>query len=192
MEDGGYMIILSGYPGSVFHDFESCLRTEIDLVEDDIRLVLDKCNASFITYELDPSIYTYKDLSNALFNILQHEYPSSDSKILIRLDDITRKTKLVVRPGNIAIRSDEKSFSSTILGFTTGWDYKRYIQYTSQTNVNLSNTGKMHLKYDVIDDSLVDGIRQAIFYSFVLDTPSGYKGFANPKQYTIKKQTNLF
>ena len=108
MEDGGYMIILSGYPRSVFQDFESYFSTEIDLVEDDIRLVLDKYNSSFITYELDPGFYTYKDLSKALFNILQHQYPSADSEILIRLDDITRKTKLAIRPGIIAIRFDEK------------------------------------------------------------------------------------
>ena len=37
-----YLSGLSKYPGSVFQDFERYLRTEIDLVEDDIRLVLDK------------------------------------------------------------------------------------------------------------------------------------------------------
>ena len=157
MEDGGYMNILSGYPGSLFQDFK---RTEIDLVEDDIRLVLDKYNSSFVTYELEPGFYTYKDLSTALFNILQHEYPSSDSEIFIKLDDITRKTKVVVRPGIITIRFDEKSFFSTILGFTAGWDYKHYSQYTSQEIANLSSTSKIHLKCDVIDDSVVDGIRQ--------------------------------
>ena len=65
----------------------------------------------------------YKALSKVLFNNLQHEYQSSDSEISIRLDDITRKTKLVVRPGILDIRFDEKSFFSTIFGFTAGWDY---------------------------------------------------------------------
>ena len=108
-----------------------------------------------------------------MFNILQLEYPSSDSKILIRLDDITRKTKLVVGSGIIAIRFDEKSFFSTILGFTAGWDYKHYNQYLSQKSVTLSTTNKIHLKCDVIDGSVVDGVRQPIIYSFVLDKPSG-------------------
>ena len=108
MNDGQYMNILARYTSSVFQDFESFLRTQFDLVESDIKLVLIEYNSSFVTYELDPGIYTYKDLSIALFNILQHEYPSSDSKILFRLDDITRKTKLVVRTGIIAIRFDEK------------------------------------------------------------------------------------
>ena len=128
MNDSGYMNILASYVSSVFQDFESFLRTEIDLVEDDIKLVLDEYNSNFVTYELDPGIYSYKDMAIALYYILQCEYPSSGSEILIRLDDITRKTKLVVRSGIIAIRFDEKSFFSTILGFTPGWDYKHYNQ----------------------------------------------------------------
>ena len=42
MEDGQYKNILSIYTSSVFQDFESFLRAQIDLVEDDIRYVLDK------------------------------------------------------------------------------------------------------------------------------------------------------
>ena len=47
--DGGYINNLAGYQNSVFQDFRICLRTEVALVEDDIRLVLDKYNSSFIT-----------------------------------------------------------------------------------------------------------------------------------------------
>ena len=32
------MNVLAGYTSSVFQDFESYLRTEVDLVEDNIRL----------------------------------------------------------------------------------------------------------------------------------------------------------
>ena len=187
MEDGGYMNILARYINSVFQDFETFLRTQIDLVERDIKLVSDEYNSSFVTYEIDPGIYTFKDLSIALFNILQHEYPSSDSEIHIRLDDITRKTKLVVRPGIIAIRFDEKSFFSTILGFNHGWDYKHFNQNISQKIVNLSNTNKIHLKCDVIDGSVVNGIRQPILYSFVWDKSSGYKVFCEPETIHYKK-----
>ena len=67
------MNFLAGFSSSVFQDFESNLRTEIDLVEDDIRLVLDKYNSSFNTYELEPGIYNFRDLSEALFNNLQLE-----------------------------------------------------------------------------------------------------------------------
>ena len=82
------MEILARYTSSVFQDFESYLRTEIDLVEDDIKLVLDEYNSSFITYELDPGIYTFKDISKALFNILQSEYPGPSNVFDIEYDDI--------------------------------------------------------------------------------------------------------
>ena len=187
MNDEQYMNILAIYIRSVFQDFESFLRSQIDLVESDIKLVLDEYNSSFITYELEPGIYSYKEISEALFYILQSEYPQSSSEILIRLDDITRKTKLVVRSGIIAIRFDEKSFFSTILGFTPGWDYKHYNQYLSQKIVNLNSTNKIHLKCNAIDGSVVNGIRQPILYSFVLDKPSGYKVFSEPETIHYKK-----
>ena len=73
MEDGAYINISAGYTMSIFQDFENYLRTEIDLVEDDIRLVLDKYNSSFITYYLPPGIYTFEDLSEFLIRFLQPE-----------------------------------------------------------------------------------------------------------------------
>ena len=142
MNDDGYMNILARYTNSVFQDFESFLRTQIDLVEDDNKLVLDEYNSSFITCELEPGIYTFKDISEALFNILQSDCPGDCNVIVIEYDDIKMKTKLDVKAGIIAIRFDEKSFFSTILGFTPGWDYKHYNKYISQKIVNLSNTKK--------------------------------------------------
>ena len=187
MKDGGYMNILSGYTRSVFQDFESYLRTEVDLVEDHIRLVLDKYSSSFIIYELDPGFCTFKDLSKAFFTIHQHENPSPDSEVLISLDDISKKSKLVLRPGIIAIKFDEKSFFSTILGFNNGWDFKHYNQYISQKIESLSSTNKIHLKCDFIDGSVVNGTRQPIVSSFVLDKPSGYKVFCKPETIHFKK-----
>ena len=61
MKDEQFMIILAIYTSSVFQDFESFLRTQIDLIEDDVKLVLDEYNSSFITYELEPGIYSYRD-----------------------------------------------------------------------------------------------------------------------------------
>ena len=117
MKDAQYMPISSGYASSVFQGFESYLRTEVDLVEDDIRLVLDENNSSFITYELEPGIYTFKYLSADLFNILEPEYGLFNNSDVIEIDDITMKIKLIVRSSIIAIRFDVKSFSNTILGF---------------------------------------------------------------------------
>ena len=157
------------------------------MIEDVVKLVLDEYNSSFITYELEPGIYTFKDISEALFNILQSEYPGPGNVIDIEYDDITMKTKLVVRYGIIAIRFDEKSFFSTVLGFSSGWDYKFYNNYVSQKIVNLSNTNKIHLKCDCIDGSIQDGIRQPILFSFVLDKPTGYKIFREPESIHYKK-----
>ena len=188
MKDEQYMDILAIYTSSVFQDFESFLRTQIDLVEDDIKLVLDEYNSSFITYELDPGIYTFKDVSEALYNSLQIEYPGPSNVIVIEYDDVTMETKLDVRDGIIAIRFDEKSFFSSILGFTSGWDYKNYNKYTSQKVLNLGSTNKIHLKCDVIDGSVVNGLRQPILYSFVLDKKPGYKVFSEPETCHYKKK----
>ena len=191
-KDEQFMNILAIYISSVFQDFESFLRTQIDLIEDDIKLVLDEYNSSFITYELQPGIYTFKEISEALFNILQSEYPGPSNVIDIEYDDITMKSKLVVRSGIIAIRFDEQSFFSTVLGFTPGWDYKHYNKYISQKILNLGSTNKIHLKCDIIDGSVVDGVRQPILYSFVLDKKLGYKVFCEPETIQYKNKINLF
>ena len=140
MKNEQHMNIVAGFVSSVFQDFESYLRTEVDLAEDDIKLVLGEYNSSFVTHELEPGIYTFKDLSEALFKILQPEYPEPSIAIVIEFDDITRITKLVVRSGIVAIRFHEKSFFNTLLGFNSGWDYKHYKKPISQKNVNLSST----------------------------------------------------
>ena len=187
MNDEQYKNILAIYISSVFQDFESFLRTRIDLIEDDIKLVLDEYNSSFFTCELQPGIYTFKDISEALLNILQSEYPGYSNMIDIKYDDITMKTKLIVRSGIIAIRFDEKSFFSNVLGFTSGWDYKHYNKYISQKILNLVSTNKIHLKCDCTDGSIQNGVRQPILFSFVLDKPSGYKIFREPETIHYKK-----
>ena len=90
------------------------------MVEEDIKLVLDEYNSSFITYDLEPGIYLFKDISEDLSNILQSEYPGPSNVIDIEFDDITMKTKLDLRSSIIAIGFDEKSFFSSILRFTPG------------------------------------------------------------------------
>ena len=187
MNDDGYMNILARYTNSVFQDFESFLRTQIDLVEGDIKLVLDEYNSSFITCEIDPRIYTFKDISEALFNILQSDCPGDCNVIVIEYDDIKMKTKLDVKAGIIAIRFHKNSFFSTILSFTPGWDYKHYNKCISQKIANLSNTNKIHLNCDCIDGSVVNGIRHPILFSFVLDKKPGYKVFCEPETIHYKK-----
>ena len=156
------------------------------MVEDDVKLVLEEYNSSFITFEIPPGIYTFKDSSESLLYFLQSEYKGDFNTIVIEYDDVTMKTKLVVRPGNTAKRIDEKSFFSTILDFTSGWDFKHYNEYISQKIVNLSSTNKIYLKCDVIDGSVVNGLRQPIIYSFVLDKLPGYKVLCKPETIQYK------
>ena len=42
--------LLARYERSIIHDFKSFLRKSVDLVEDEIRLVLDEYKSRFITY----------------------------------------------------------------------------------------------------------------------------------------------
>ena len=43
------------------------------------------------------------------------------------------------------------------------------------------------MKCDVIDGYVVNGLRQPILFSFVLDEPSGYKIFCEPETIQYKK-----
>ena len=187
MKDDKYMDILGFYVCSVFQVFESYLRTEVQLVEDDNKMVLLEYNSSFITYELKQGFYTFKYFFEALLKILKPEYDGYHNASDIEYDEIAMKTKLDVRAGFIAIRFDEQSFFRTILGFTPHWDYKQYKNYISHRIVNLSSTNKIHLKCDCIDGSVVDGLRQPILYSFVLDKSTGYKVFCKTETVHYKK-----
>ena len=53
--------------------------------------------------------------------------------------------------------------------------------------MNLNTINKIHLKCDVIDGSVVGGVRQPILYSFVLDKKPGYKVFCEPETIHYKK-----
>ena len=136
------MNILAIYVNSIIQAFESFLRREVELVEDGIKLVLDE---KPITYQLTPCIYTFKDLSEALFEILQSEYPGPRNVFVNIFNVITMKTKLVVMDGTIAIRFDEKSFFTNILCFRHGSDSKHYNEIISHETVNASTTNKPHL-----------------------------------------------
>ena len=101
------------------------------------------------------------------------------------------KTKLVVKSGIITIKFDEKSFFNTVFGFISGFDYKHYNKYVSQKNLNLGSTNKIHLKCDVIDGSVVNGLRQPILYSFILDKKPGYKVFFRTRNNTLQKNKQI-
>ena len=81
------------------------------------------------------------------------------------------------------------------MGFSPFWDYKPTHAihadspgvYTSAKILNLSTVYKIYLKTDVIDESIVNGSRQPILFSFALNKPSGYKVFCEPETIHYKK-----
>ena len=148
------MDILARYTSSIFQDFEYYLRTEVDLVQDYIRLDLDDYNSVFITCDLQPGIYSFKALSEVLLRNLQSEYEGFNNTVDFENDNISMKTRLVVRSGIIGMRFEEKSFFTSILGFNPHWDCKHYVENNSQKNTNLSTVDKFHLKCDVIYGSV--------------------------------------
>ena len=87
-------------------------------------------------------------------------------------------------------------FFHSLISFTPYWDYKPTNAffadalgvYTSDKITLILNTiDKIHLKCDIIDGSVQDGVRQPILFSFVLDKPSGYKVFCQPETIHYKK-----
>ena len=190
----GYIILLTGYARSLFRDFETYLRIAVGLEEDNIRLILKQYNEKFITYELDPGNYNIEDIHQAVYSLDDHK-----GKLQIEYDEINKKVKLILTSSANSfgtLRFDDKSFFHTLLGFDPYWDYKSTIAihadfpgvYTIDKDIlNLNTINKIHLKCDVIDGSIQDGVRQPILFSFVLDKPSGYKIFCEPETIHYKK-----
>ena len=84
---------------------------------------------------------------------------------------------------------DERLFFITLSGFEPYWDYEPTNAlhadspgvYTSEKNLNWCTIDKIHLKTDIIDESIVNGSGQPILYRFGLDKPTGYKVFSEPE-----------
>ena len=94
------------------------------------------------------------------------------------------------------MRFDKQSFFHTLLGFSPYWDYKPNnsnhvltpgVYPSDKIILNLNTKDQIHLKCDAIDGSVVNGFRQPILFSFVLDKPSGYKVFCEPETIHYKK-----
>ena len=140
----GYLILFLGYARSSFRDFGSFLRIFVGLDEENFQLFLKQCNSYFITSEISPAIYSIKDFSEVVYTLGDH-----DGTLQFAFDDISMKAKLILTRFVLTrgtFRFGEKSFSNTILGFTTSWDYRPTNAdspdspgvYTSEKNMNLS------------------------------------------------------
>ena len=163
----------------------------MQLTYDEIIDVLDLkyISTKRIGFSLDPGIYEIVDLNNTLKHILP-----DNVKVNITIDDIRLKSNLKT---NQTLIFTEKSFFYTILGFTQSHSYplddiNGFYQliagsYKSDKPINITGIDKIHLKCDCIQGSIVNGIREAILYSFALSSPPGHKIYKEPRIKLFKK-----
>ena len=140
-------------------------------------------------YSIEPNIYNVVDLNNSLKKILP-----DNVKINITIDEKKYKSNLKI---NQTLIFTNKNFFYTILGFTESHSYplddlEGFYQlisglYEGNKPNNITGIDKVHLKCDVVDGSIVNGVREPILYSFALDQPPGHKIYKEPKVKLFKK-----
>ena len=138
-----------------------------------------------IEIKLQTGRYELSDLNTAIQQKLQYyqdhrEYKINGVYINIEADTISMKSVLTTsNPINFNSKLNE------LLGFTMGC----YIPGThiSEKPVMITTTDKVHLKCDCVDGSIVNGIREQIFFSFNLSAPPGYKIIKEPNIILYKK-----
>ena len=176
-----------GYARSSYRDSESYLEIVVGLDEDDIQFIPIQNISNFVTYELSPSIYSIRDILKACYTMGDHE-----GTLQIKYDDFSMKTNhILTRCGSTfgTLGLEEKTFFNTIIGLTPYWDHKPTNAnhadspgvYTGGEILNLSILKNFHFKCDIIQGSIVNGKRQPLTFSFVLDKPFGYKVFCEPE-----------
>ena len=140
-------------------------------------------------YSLYPGISEVVDLNNTLKHILP-----DNVKVSVTIDDIRLKSNLKI---NQTLIFTEKSFFYTILGFTRSRfsqlnDTDGFYQliaglYKGDRPINITGIDKIHLKWDCINGSTVNGVREPILYSFALSSPPGQKIYKEPRNKLFEK-----
>ena len=69
---------------------------------------------------------------------------------------------------------------------------KVLVMNASEKNRNLSTIDKIHSKGNSVDGSVVNGLRQSMFFDLVLDKPSGFKIFCEPETIHYKKIKKIY
>ena len=128
-------------------------------------------------------------MNNTLKNFLPNNVV-----IIVTIDEKIYKSDLKI---NQTLIFTNKSFFYTILGFTQSHSYPLddidgFYQliagfYKSDKPINILEIDKVHLKCDCIQGSIMNGTREPIFYSFVLDQPPGHKLYKEPRIKLFKK-----
>ena len=183
-------VIIEELKNAKYNDLEDLVH-RMRLSYDEIMVILD---LNYIPtkrtgYSLNPGIYEVFDLNNTL----KHNLPNN-VKVNITIDDIRLKSNLKT---NQTLIFTERSLFYTILGFTQSRSYPLddidgFYQiiagsYKSDKHINITGIDKVHLKWDCIQGSIVNGIREPILYSFALSSPPGYKIFKEPRVKLFKK-----
>ena len=182
--------ILEDLKNAKFNDLEDMVY-RFQLTYDEIIDILD---LKFIPtkrmgYSIQPNIYNVVDLNKTLKNILP-----DNVKINISIDERKYKSDLET---NQTLIFTNKSFFYTILGFTQSHqgplnDIEGFHQilpgsYKSDKPINITGIDKVHLQCNVVDGSIVNGIREPLLYSFAPDQPLGHKIYKEPKVKLLKK-----
>ena len=182
--------ILEDLKNAKFDDLEDMVY-RFRLTYDEIIDILDLKNVPTkrIGYSIQPNIYNVMDLNKTLKSILPNNV-----KIDITIDE--RKYKTDLKISQMLIFTN-KSFFYTILGFTQSHqgplnDIEGFYQilpgsYKSDKPINITGIDKVHLKCNVVDGNIVNGVREPILYSFALDQSPGHKIYKEPKVKLFKK-----
>ena len=183
--------ILEDLKNAKFNDLED-LVYRFQLTYDEIIDILDLkyIPTKGMGYSIEPNIYNVVDLNKTLKNILP-----DNVKINVSIDERKYKTDLKI---NQTLIFTNKSFFYTILRFTQSHqgplnDIEGFYQilpgsYKSDKPVNITGIDKVHLKCNVVDGSIVNGIQEPILYSFTLDQPPGHEIYKEPKVKLFKKK----
>ena len=176
--------VLEELKNAKYNDLED-LVYRMKLTYDEIINILDLKNFSTkrMGYSIEPNIYNIVDLNKTLKHILPNNI-----KINVSINERKYKTDLKINQTLIFIN---KSFFYTILGFIQSHSYplddiEGFYQlipgsYKSDKPVNITGIDKVRLKCNVVDGSIVNGVREPIVYSFALDQPPGHKIYKEPK-----------
>ena len=176
--------ILEDLKNAKYNDLED-LVYRFRLTYDEVMDILDLkyISTERMGYTIEPNIYNVVDLNKTLKNILPNNV-----KIDITIDERKYKTDLKI---NQTLIFTNKSFFYSILGFTQSHSYplddiEGFYQliagsYISDKPINITGIDKDHLKCNVVDGSIVNGVREPILYSFALDQPPGHKIYKEQK-----------
>ena len=59
--------------------------------------------------------------------------------------------------------------------------------YKNDRPIKFTGIDKIHLKYDCIQSSIVNGIREPMLYGFALNSPPGHKVYKEPRVKLFKE-----